>query len=91
MPTYFVVYTVEGNFATVNEIVDAAIHTDSPTEAPTIGELSAWVHAELTRYTLTAERAAARGRSLEPVKDAATARLIEIVTLGNVRPADRAE
>lgn len=78
--TYFVVYTVEGDFASVSEIVDAAIHTDPPTEAPTIAEL----RDRIIRSVSIAVHAVRTGSDFLEAVFAAADEIVETVTLGNV-------
>lgn len=69
--TYFVVYTVEGDFLSVTEIIDTALATDPPVDAPTIAELRESIDRAIFEHD---------GEDRRPLID----RIIEIVTLGNV-------
>lgn len=82
--THFVAYTVEADDdASVYDIIDTAIHSDPPTEVPTIAELRQRLANGLLVFADVAER--------EPTEDefhaaveAAIDRIVEIFTLGNV-------
>jgi hypothetical protein len=76
--TYFVTYTIEGDFATDDEIICSAIHhSDPPTEIPTVAKLSDRISYVIARF---GRRDDWDGTDLAAV----VADVVEIVTLGNV-------
>jgi hypothetical protein len=82
--TYLVVYTVDGDFASIAEIVDVALAMDAPTEVPTIAELRDRIQKAVRTANYAARHANELNQPRSPAYAALVDRIVEIVTLGNV-------